>query len=364
MQINLNLTKLSSAEIEKITYLNMTAEDVFSYLNDKIEVRKFADTLNDFSNGLDVATVLKSKLCEYTPDVKQESIDRKVRDWLSGKHEPMEREDFIKICFALNLNEQKAKEFLSMTTDGTFHLRNPKELVFVYALRTGIDYPDAIKMFQSLKQLQSSKEKAVFALTKPIADAFENVFDDKSFYEFYNEHYDSLGELHNTAYVHFQNFLDVLIAPKTPIYVEGEDTYTIENVVNEYLRMNVPLDKQTAKYTILQKTIKKFWANTTNILKMKNRTEDVTRRILLLLYLITEGAVIDKSEEYLFDEDLSDMERFEEHYWRLNSMLNDCGMAQIDPRNIFDWLVLYSLKSSDDSPMSDRFRGILDVIFG
>jgi hypothetical protein len=363
VQINLNLTKLSSAELESIAYLNITAEEVFSYLNDEIEVRRFVDTLNSFSDGIDVAAVLRLKLCQYTPDVKRESIDRKVRDWLSGKHEPAEREDYIKICFALGLSEQKAKEFLSMTTDGTFHLRNPKELVFVYALRTGGDYPDAIEMFESLKHLQPLKEKGVFVLTKPIADAFENVFDAQSFYEFYDEHYDSLGELHNTAYVHFQNFLDILIAPKTPLYAETEYAYTIENVVNEYLRMNVPLDRQTAKYSILQKTIKKFWPNTTNILKMKNRTEDVTRRILLLLYLITEGAVIDVSEDYSFDEDLTDMERFEEHYWRLNSMLNDCGMAQLDPRNIFDWLVLYSMKSSDDYPMSDRFRGILDIIF-
>lgn len=363
MQINFDLTQLSTKELENITNLNMAADEVFSYLNDKIQVRRFSGTLKDFSDGVDLSAVLRSKLYEYTPGVKQDSIDRKVRDWLSGRYEPTERDDLIKICFALNLNEQRAREFLAMTTDGAFHLRSPKELVFAYALKTSKDYPVAIEIFKSLKPLDAACAKEVFVLTKTIADAFANVYDDKSFFECYNENYNSLGELHNTAYFHFLNFLDVLTSPEALLYAKEDGKYSIENVANEYLRMNVPLDKQSAKYTILQKTIKKFWPNTTSIIRMKNRNEHVTRRVLLLLYLITEGAVIDEADEYILDEDLTDLERFEEHYWRLNSMLNECGMSRLDPRNIFDWLVLYSLKSSDDYAMSERLQEILDIIF-
>lgn len=75
------------------------------------------------------------------------------------------------------------------------------------------------------------------------------------------------------------------------------------------------------------------------------------------------GITVEDSDAYILDEDLTDEERFEEHYWRLNSMLNDCGMSKIDPRNVFDWLILYCLKSSEDEAMSDRMQAVLNVIF-
>ena len=97
---------------------------------------------------------------------------------------------------------------------------------------------------------------------------------------------------------------------------------------------------------------------------MINRKEDINRKILLLLYLITEGYISPEDDGVqLLDEDFTDEERFIEHYWRLNSMLNDCGMGKLDFRNKFDWLVLYCLKSNDAEAMSDRMQSVLNRIF-
>jgi hypothetical protein len=79
---------------------------------------------------------------------------------------------------------------------------------------------------------------------------------------------------------------------------------------------------------------------------------------------VTEGGITGKDDDaYLLDEDMSDLERFEEHFWRLNAMLTDCGFGRIDPRNVFDWLILHCLRSGDDESMSDRMQAVLDVIF-
>ena len=86
------------------------------------------------------------------------------------------------------------------------------------------------------------------------------------------------------------------------------------------------------------------------------------RRVLLLLYLITEGAMSGNDDIY-FGEGLSDYDLFEENYWRLKTLLNDCGMSRLDPRNMFDWLILYSLKSNEDKSMSDCFQAVLDRVF-
>jgi hypothetical protein len=287
-----------------------------------------------------------------------------VRDWLNSKYAPSEKEDLIKICFALKLDELKAGAFLSLTSDGTFHLRNPREFSFAYCLRTCKSYTHATQMISGLKPIDANKkQRDNFVLTKTIADSFKIVHDDETFNEFYEENYYSLGELHNTAYARFLHFLNLLEQPETGC-CGIEDKYSDEAVVDLYLIMNLPLDKKTSKYSVLQKTIRKFWPNSTSIIKMRNREEDVTRRVLLLLYLITEGGITSEDNDaYILDEDFNDEERFEEHYWRLNSMLNDCGMSKIDPRNVFDWLILYCLKSSDDEAMSERMQEVLDVIF-
>lgn len=363
MQIDFRLTALSQKEVLNIYGSNWSADDVYSYLTNDIKVRTFPEILATFYSGTDLKETLISGLCQIEA-ANPDSISRKVRDWLNCKYAPAEKEDLIKICFALKLDELKAGVFLSLTSEGTFHLRNPRELVFAYCLRTGKSYSHATQMISRLKPIDRNKKPGNnFILTKTLVNSFENVYDDETFNEFYTENYDFFGEMHNTAFVHFLFFLNLLVQPNQG-YCGKEYKYSEEMVVDEYMRMNLPLDKRTSKYSLLQKTIRKFWPNTTSITKMRNREEDVTRRVLLLLYLITEGGITgEDNDAYILDEDLTDEERFEEHYWRLNSLLNDCGMGKIDPRNVFDWLILYCLKSSEDEAMSERMQGVLDVIF-
>lgn len=363
MQIDFRMTALSQKEVSNIYGSHWSAKEVYHHLANDINVRTFPEILTSFYSGTDLKETLISGLCQIEA-ANRDSISRKVRDWLNSKYAPSEKEDLIKICFALKLDESKAGAFLSLALDGTFHLRNPRELVFAYCLRTGKSYTHATEMICRLKPIDwNKKPRDNYVFTKTVANSFENVYDDETFNEFYTENYDSLGELHNTAYTRFLFFLNLLVQPESG-YCEKEYKYSYETVVDEYLRMNLPFDKRTSKYSVLQKTIRKFWPNTTSITKMHNREEDVTRCVLLLLYLITEGGITaEDSAAYILDEDLTDEERFEEHYWRLNSMLNDCGMSKIDPRNVFDWLILYCLKSSDDEAMSERMQAVLNVIF-
>lgn len=363
MEINFGLTAVSRREVLNIYDTNWSAQDVYQYLSNDIKLRTFPEILGCFYPGTDLKETLISGLSRIEA-ANRSSISKKVRDWLNNKYAPSEKEDLIKICFALKLNEFKSYDFLSLTSEGTFHIRNPRELVFVYCLRTDKSYGHAIEMIERLKPISKNKKiENNLILTKTLDYTFENINDDESFYEFYNENYDSLGKMHNTAYIRFLFFINLLMQPE-PGHWGEEPKYSDEAVVDEYLRMHLPLDKRTSKYSILQRTIRKFWPNTTSIAKIRNQEEDVTRRVLLLLYLITEGGITpDDRDAYILDEDFTSEERFEEHYWRLNSMLNDCGMSKMDPRNVFDWLVLYCLKSSEEEAMSERMQGVLDVIF-
>lgn len=359
MRADHGLTILSNNEMNRLLKQNISACEAYRYISEGLQIRTFSEILSRYYNG-DLKSGLVNGLWQIEEDLSRDSVARKVRDWLSGKYTPDARTDLIKICFALKLDEPGANGFLSMTGDGGFHLRNPKELAFAYCLRAGKNYDAAVSLITALKPLSSAAGKS-FVMTKTVADAFKTVYDDDAFHKFYAEQYDNLGKLHNTAYSRFLFFLDLLIDPRTPLYAEPESRYSVDDVTEIYLRMNLPLDKHTAKMTLLQKTIRKYWPNATSIIKMRNRDEDITRRILLLLYLVTEGAAPDDDG---YDEDLTELERFEEHYWRINSMLHDCGMNRLDPRNVFDWIVLYCLKTSGDEAMSERMQGVLELVFG
>jgi hypothetical protein len=361
MRIVSDMTSLSAGEILNIQTSCRSAADVYRYLTDGIKVRTFWEILFNISPDQYLKENLIAGLCEID-NQSRESISKNVRNWLAGKHAPSEREDLFKICFALKLNEMQSSAFLSLCSDGGFHIRSPRELVFEYCLRTGRSYRHALEMLSSLRPLGVTRNNTA-PLTKTIAHYFQNISSDEDFCKCYEEHFDELGELHNTAYVQFTYFWDLLSRPVLP-YAGSEEKYSTAEIVDKYLRMKLPLEKRTAKYSLLQKTIRKYWPNITNVSRIYNREEDVTRRILLLLYLVTEGGITGKDDDaYLLDEDMSDLERFEEHFWRLNAMLTDCGFSRIDPRSVFDWLILHCLKSGDDESMSDRMQAVLDVIF-
>ena len=112
----------------------------------------------------------------------------------------------------------------------------------------------------------------------------------------------------------------------------------------------------------MQKLIKRNWPNTTALKNIRAHREDVPRKLLLLLYIITENVTDDQYTE--LDEDyLSLEERLDDHWWVINAMLTDCGMPVLDPRNAFDWLVLYALTATGDQSMSERMEQVIQALY-
>ena len=53
----------------------------------------------------------------------------------------------------------------------------------------------------------------------------------------------------------------------------------------------------------------------------------------------------------------------EDHWWTLNAMLADSGMAAMDLRNAFDWLILYAVSTNGEESMSGRLEGVINELF-
>ena len=126
----------------------------------------------------------------------------------------------------------------------------------------------------------------------------------------------------------------------------------------------MPSGSRRREFTLIQRMIKQGWPNATKLKNICARREDVPRKLLLLLYLITEN-VLDDAYDELDESYLSSEELFEEHWWRVNLMLRDCGMPTLDPRNAYDWLVLYSLNSGagQDEAMAERMEAVIAALF-
>ena len=139
--------------------------------------------------------------------------------------------------------------------------------------------------------------------------------------------------------------------------------YSIETVMDTYLTLQMPMGKKRSHYSLVQKLIKQNWPNTTSVRNIRNQLDDVPRKLLLLLYVVTENS--DNKGDYSeFDEDyISLEERVEDHWWTLNAMLADSGMAAMDLRNAFDWLILYAVSTNGEESMSGRLEGVINELF-
>ncbi len=311
-----------------------------------MKLRTFKDNLCEFYNGDDLEKCLAEGLCRYMGKDGQ-SVRRKVYNWMQNRNLPSDREELFCICFLLGLDET-ASDFLLKRLDGQgIHYRNIKELVYAYCLKNNMGYEYARELAEVILQpegrLCSETASAVNEgdgqagfWTSDVKEQFQILRSHEELFQFIIDRKGGLGKWHNTAYHYFDMMLKLLTEEN------GKMVCSLEGVTDTYLRLGMPVDKCTSSYNYIQKLVKKHWPGSRNIKAMKARTSEVTRKTLLLLYIATGGMY---------------------HCRNMNRMLSDCGMGRIDPRNAFDFLVLYSIRPEKDLFMSERIKEIIDELY-
>lgn len=359
-------------ESEKLSEKLGAIEDIVKYLNSRIETWSFPRLLSEASNtGESLQECLERKLLEYTPSSNPETIARNVRNWLSGRNLPSNREELFRICFALELNEKDTEYILGTTAESGIHFRNPRELIYAYCLRKKIDYPQAVRLVEELwkaplpektieyqafvKETSETEDRKI--LTASIRNQFKRVQTEEELWSFLEEYHDSFGIHHNTAYRKFSKMLENLLAPENLCAdLPVDRVYSIEKAVNEYLRAGMPYEKRLSGGTVLQKKIKEHWPTAKSIREMYSRKLDVSRKALMLLYVATEGMVTDwrgTPKDWL-----------RSHYKRLDLMLRDCGMAELNLHSPFDFLIMQALhKENEDDFMGYRLEWMIRKLY-
>ncbi len=340
----------------------MTPAMAAEYLNgDHIVLRTFAEVLGELYPHDDLQSKLTAAFAKFHPELLPESAGRRVRNWLGGKNSPVNREDIFLIAFTLGLSEQQTDLLLSFCTDYGIHYRDGRDVIYAWFLRKGRSYQEARDFFCSLPPIPHQNglpESDLSHLTLEIRNAFLLIKDEESLRKCYEEKLGDFGALHMRAYHYFERYLYALIHPDED---ERERDYSVETVMRTYLSLSMPSGKKRKNYSLVQRLLKQGWPNATLLKNIRLHKEDVSRKLLILLYVVTENAFDEADDGY--DEEPSLQVQIEDHWWTLNAILTDCGMPALDLRNAWDWLALYALTAGPEKSMSERMQQVIEAIF-
>lgn len=344
----MNITEISKKQYDFVMTPDLTPEDIVAFFASDFQIRTFSSVLHRLYPGGD----LEERL------LKAIDQDRTVRNWLHDRNLPANRESVFQIAFALELDEIRANELLLYVFGEGIHYRNEKELIYAFSLKNGQSYEAAKASAQAFHNRGNQHEESGEVATSTVRLAFSGVSSEEDLIDFMLAHNMDFGKKHNTAYRYFMEMLSYLKDGKG----SGDAAYSIENITECYLRMGMPEGRRTVKYNVFQKMIKKYWPGLRSIKAMRNRMEEVSRKVLLLLYIIT-GGVQENDYDEIDEEYVSDADIFLKHCRQLKKMLQDCNMRYLDPRNPFDFLVLYSLNTGREGDMNDRMEEIIRRMF-
>lgn len=365
-----NNTRISANNLRFFREGEKTPQEMVLFLKNGAIFRRFDDLLRQLYPEKDLGRRLTEGLTEITGE-SHDSVSRKVRNWLRGNNIPKSRELLFQICFVLGLDEPSSNRLLTYASETGIHYRNPKELVYAYGLRMGLSYLETVELNQSAMEIYMQEmEKGRSGgrapkYTRMVREAFDQVWSREELTAFFQEYGEELGTFHETAYQAFLSMLQKLQHPRELEDGVREERYTMEKVLTTYIRMKVPEIKRVGTYSLLQRLMKKYWPNESSLLNMKNRREDVGRKTIMLLHLVTEMMEIEDEEEFLWEEwaeeDPEDV--LEIRIAQMDLLLERYGMNQLDLGSPFDLAVMYAMQAGETDFMSDRMTQVLNLLF-
>lgn len=387
--MNNKMTVVSERIYNQAISGTLTVSGAVDFLEKEAKMRTLREKLEKFSHGQELRTILVQGLMRNHPDRSKDAVERRVRGWLNNPdNQTLRKKDAIELCFILGLSVEEADAFVALISEEGLHWRNPDEIVYLFALKQGMDYSEANRlneeMAEVLSRVTESGTLSEDSFTPIIRSEVAALGTREELVDYLTGAVSRLGRYHNNAYKLFMEMMDAL---ENPLPDEGEESaglfkkeeLTIRDILREYLyEKNVLYAKgrvQAGKknralsgeeklvFTVIQEEVSKSWPDETTISKMKSRKTDVTRKVLILLFLAT-GQESPYDEENDIDFVLSREEFFEQLYQGLNDMLLQAGFMPLDPRSPFDWLILYCICAEDMFDINVRMRTIFREMFG
>lgn len=372
--------ELTQVMYQKATGGYLSLRQAVEQLREEAHTRTVKETLARYAGipADERATLqrcLVDALTAGSDGVRRDSVERKVRMWLKDDVQKISKQGAVQLCFALKLSVQDADEMLVKLCDEGFHWRNPREIVCVFALMQGFDYQQMLELSDQLERkglldVRKEAEPGVYThQVKPLIQQLTSVGDLEAFLR---DEQGKLGTLHNTAYSLFMDFLNVLELPRQDDNLPDVKAISMRDILNTYLHQDfIPRVQRAAKgrdsqaeklaLSAIQRGIRENWPDEVSLSRMVHREMDVGRKVLILLFLATDGGFTDYGDDVISEQTPEDM--FQDMHERINSMLMDCGFAPLDARVPFDWMILYCMCADESIFIDGRIQSFLSEIF-
>ncbi len=358
-------TVLSRLAFDQAVSAPLTPAQATEWILSAAHFRTLSEKLTKYFSGTaeEMKKYLRQGFNEHHPDAKErDSIRVSLNNWFAPAKgiddRTVSRTYAMEMCFILRLPLHRADEFLRDVTGEGLHYRDENELAAAFAIENGMDYPAYLALVERIASLpKSDAAPNEDSFTRTAAEALDRLESEEELIGYIREHRADLSSLHNTAYAYFTDMIRVL--------TEEDVDLPISKLVEENLYRGL-VDKKSKKLSPLEKSIRSGWPEETQLSKMKARETDVTRKVLVLLYLASGGGLTLNAEEDDFDEDYLDDDDvdFEGVRTGMNAMLMECGFAPLDPRQPFDWMVLFGIATGDLFDFDQRMEGLINSLFG
>ena len=137
------MTEISQAMYDEATSELLTVQDAVEYLEKEGKMRTLREKLEKYSYGRDLQSVLTEGLMVNHPKLSRDSVRKRVNGWLTSDSRSLEKPDAIEVCFILKLSLKEADDLVASIAEEKLHWRSPDEIVYIFALKQGMDYPSA-----------------------------------------------------------------------------------------------------------------------------------------------------------------------------------------------------------------------------
>ena len=368
---------MAENNIRKTIFALETARNTFKldeaaeFLSTSFPIRKIDEVLwaviDAKANGSEAQKIVIER------DLRRKIGTAIVGRWLSGNAGAISRDKAIEVAYALQMPPEEAEAFLKRCWHDGFYMRDIKDVIYVFGLehgaKEGWSYEELTamrdKLLEAYKHLDKDnpdpedsalEDRATVFLEDQFEKTVETPEDLENFIQqnqglfgsFRRKAYERFKELYgqikahweHTAYIQHKNdkydheatesapdaidmseLCDVIGKGLPDLRQRGQD---FGAMIRNRIAENIPT--RTAMSEIINKYERKGQI-----------AQVVDRKLLMLAWLASDDG---KMEEFDTGNPADDAG---EHIETINRLLRSHGMADLDPRHPFDWIVMNSL---------------------
>jgi len=371
--------------VKNMAYRTLDLDEAVRYLNEDFPIRRIDEVLLN-------AIKQKAMQCNSTEEDVKAALRKNLESkswssWLKpGMKKSMDRESAFKIAFALHMTYEETEEFLKRCWLDGFYMRDIRDVVYRHGLEYNWDYNRAIQIINDFADYDVGNPEPEGKIHRELTEDIKNqaslitteselrylIQKNKQFFgSFRRKTYKRFKELYDQIKQEWDNIADLdleldLIDGGVQDY--ARDTVSMKELCDVIVK-GIPEMKKRGSNTIISRCITEHVPTRTamseiiNMYERKGEIKQVDRKLLMLAWLASEDGDILNFQSGNVEED------FAEHIMVLNTaLLSRHGMAPLDARHPFDWIVMNSMrcayalseKSGKTADIEERMRNLIE----